>query len=193
MRTRKTFTVLTTLVTAATVSMLSAPAVTAAQDGLRMSATIDVFDTDHSSGRAVTYDTELVPPGSLAVVASVFSESTGTITELEVRGLVPDREYGAHVHVDPCGPSGDDAGPHYQHEQDPEQPSTDPAYANPDNEVWLDFTTDDKGAASARSEVDWAYGDRKPGSVVIHERHTSTGEGEAGAAGARLGCITVSF
>ncbi len=192
MRTRKTATVLAALVTAATVSTISAPAVTAAQGQLRASVTMDVFKTDHRSG-AVTYDTELVPAGSLALVTSVSSDSIGTTTELQVMGLVPDREYGAHVHVNPCGRSGDDAGPHYQHKLDPNQPSTDPAYANPENEIWLDFTTDGKGAASVRSKVDWTFhDDRKPASVVIHERHTSTGEGEAGTAGARLACITVS-
>ncbi|MCP2253545.1 superoxide dismutase, Cu-Zn family [Prauserella aidingensis] len=142
---------------------------------------------------AATYDLEGVPAGARASVLSLSSGPVGTVTKFTVSGLQPNRQYGAHVHENPCGPTGDDAGPHFQHAQDPNPPSTDPEYANPDNEVWLDFTTTAHGSGFAASHVDWSYGDRRPASVVIHEHHTSTEPGEAGDAGSRLACINVHF
>ncbi|CAM3182247.1 superoxide dismutase [Saccharomonospora xinjiangensis] len=173
-----------------TLTAVTAPGVSASENA--MTAVVTVFQTDHRLGTAVTYDASLVPVGALARVA-VMTSDRGTITELAVRGFVPDREYGAHLHARPCGATGADAGPHHQHVQDPEQPSTDPAYANPGNEIWLDFTTDAAGAASARSEVGWTFGERRPASLVIHERHTSTAEGEAGVAGERLACVNITL
>jgi Cu-Zn family superoxide dismutase len=112
-----------------------------------------------------------------------------------VRGLQPDRVYGAHVHTNPCGASPDDAGPHYQREVDPAGPGVDPHYANAENEIWLDFTTDATGAGSAETTVAWELPDdrRLPGSVVIHSTGTNTGPGVAGTAGARVACITIKF
>ncbi|PXY31405.1 superoxide dismutase family protein [Prauserella muralis] len=139
---------------------------------------------------AVTYDETLVPEGAMAGVLSVTRSHLGTITKLGVHGLVPNRAYGAHVHTKPCGPTGEAAGPHFQHVQGP---SDDPAYANPENEIWLDFTTNAAGTGFAASRVDWTFGERRPESVVIHDHHTSTAPGEAGSAGPRLACLNVDF
>lgn len=145
------------------------------------------------SAPAVTYDEEQVPAGAGVVVSQVETPDGGTTVVLAAHGLQPDREYGAHVHVNGCGPTGDAAGPHFQNEPDPVTPSTDPEYANPENEVWLDFTTDGIGSGHAVSSVGWQFGDRPAGSVVIHEEHTSHEPGEAGAAGTRLACVNVDF
>ncbi|RZQ65349.1 superoxide dismutase family protein [Amycolatopsis suaedae] len=151
------------------------------------------FDTYRPGAVATTYKPDLVPVGSRASVLAVSSQATGLRTKLIVHGLRPDREYGAHVHTKPCGATGDAAGPHFQHRVDPKQPSVDPAYANPRNEVWLDFTTNRLGSAVAKSTVDWRFGERRAGSVVIHEHHTHTDPGHAGTAGSRLACLTVNF
>jgi superoxide dismutase, Cu-Zn family len=143
------------------------------------------------SGELGTYRPDLVPEGARATVLGL--PMAGTTVVLSVRGLVPHRHYGAHVHTKPCGPAPADSGPHYQDQVDPVHPSTDPAYANPDNEIWLDFGTDAHGAAVTSSTVDWAFGERRGASVVIHETHTHTAPGEAGTAGARLACLTVRF
>jgi Cu-Zn family superoxide dismutase len=140
----------------------------------------------------ITYDTASVPVGSRAVVLSVPRHG-GTTVDLRVRGLLPDRAYGAHVHQKPCGATGDAAGPHFQHVPDPVQPSVDPRYANPRNEIWLDLTTDVHGNARSSASVDWRFGDRAAGSVVLHAEHTHTGPGHAGTAGPRLACVTVDF
>jgi Cu-Zn family superoxide dismutase len=72
--------------------------------------------------------------------------------------------------------------------------SVDPAYANPRNEIWLDFTADRLGTGGRclqgrlAARRPW-----RPKSVVIHETHTNSDPGRAGTAGARLGCVNVDF
>ncbi|WP_245818649.1 superoxide dismutase family protein [Haloechinothrix alba] len=145
-----------------------------------------------SADDAYTYDTELAPEG--AELGVEVDEGDTTSVTLSVRGLVPDRAYAAHAHSEPCGADGSDAGPHFQHEVDPNQPSTDPDYANPDNEIWLDFATDGAGDAEVTAEVPFGFAERAPASVVVHaEAETATEEGEAGAAGDRLACLTAPF
>lgn len=142
---------------------------------------------------AVTHDPKLVPAGSRAVVSG-YTSAHRTKTRLYVEGLLSDREYGSHAHAKPCGANPADSGPHHQHVPDPVQPSVDPKYANPQNEIWLDFTTDHHGAGYAESTVDWGFdGERRAHSVVIHETHTHTEPGHAGMAGARLACLNVTF
>jgi Cu-Zn family superoxide dismutase len=146
-----------------------------------------VFGPYASGAHAVRYDAALIPEGASARALAVSGQHT--VTRLVVHGLLPRHEYGAHVHTKACGPAPADSGSHYQHVPDPVQPSVDPAYANPANEIWLDFHTDSHGNGVAFSRVDWDFGDRAPGSVVIHATHTHTDPGEAGTAGARLACL----
>lgn len=141
---------------------------------------------------AYTYNPTAAPPGAELTVTTP-SIRNGTQVELTATGLQPDREYGAHAHVEPCGETGDAAGPHFQYKPDPVTPSVDPAYANPTNEIWLDFKTDAQGSGRAIAQVPFTFGDRVPGSVVIHEKVTASSPGEAGEAGDRLACLTVPF
>lgn len=140
---------------------------------------------------AVTYDTTLIPTSA---TATVDTDSDGGTTEvaLSVSGLVPDRDYGAHVHTQQCGAKPDDSGPHYQNQKDPVTPS-DPDYANAENEIWLDFTTDAQGAATATATVDWEFRPGEANSLVIHQMHTMSEAGKAGTAGDRLACISAEF
>jgi Cu-Zn family superoxide dismutase len=119
-----------------------------------------------------------------------------TTVALSVDSLLADRGYAAHIHSEPCGVSGADAGPHYQHVVDPaatpDKPSVDPQFANPTNELWLDLVTDSSGRGSFQAQVPFGFGARPPGSVVIHEAApTATDPGEAGTAGARLACMSI--
>jgi Cu-Zn family superoxide dismutase len=139
-----------------------------------------------------------VPPGSMGSVHVVYDSAGRSEITLQVWGLRPNTEYGAHAHQNACGLTGDAAGPHFQHFVDPVQPSVSPAYANKANEIWLDFITDAEGYASAQTVQSWQFEpDRRAHSVVIHEEHTHTGThtgtGDSGTAGARLGCLTVDF
>lgn len=140
------------------------------------------------SGELTSYDSR-VPVGARADVVAGPVDG-GTVVLLRASGLLPNQDYGAHAHVNPCGVGAADAGPHYQHVQGG---ATDPAFANPANEIWLDFTTDERGRGEARARVEWQFGERRARSVVLHERHTHTEPGHAGVAGARVGCLTVPF
>ncbi|MFF5208936.1 superoxide dismutase family protein [Streptosporangium sp. NPDC000396] len=132
---------------------------------------------------AIAYDTTLAPSGASAEITAesgaVLATSTAT-----VRGFLPHRTYGAHLHANPCGPKPEDAGPHYQHTH---------AHPSADNEVWLDFTTDAQGAATAIARQDWAFRpDKPPQSLVIHAEPTRTAGTDAGTAGPRVACITLT-
>jgi len=149
------------------------------------------------ASNAFSYNTALAPEGA-HVSVSVTGDTAKTRVRLVVEGLLPERGYAAHAHANPCGASGDAAGPHFQNRPDPAaapgKPSTDPAYANPQNEVWLDLRTDGDGNGESTTEVPFVFGDRAPASVVIHEAETTgTEPGQAGAAGVRLACLTVPF
>lgn len=142
---------------------------------------------------AVTYNTELVPVAGRVQVKEELRRDGGTRIELRLRDLAANRTYGAHVHTKPCGKLPTDAGPHYQDELDPKQPSVDPKYANAENEVWLDVNTNGDGSARSIAVVDWRFRAGGARSVVLHETATSTHEGHAGTAGARLACVNVPF
>ncbi|WP_459642125.1 superoxide dismutase [Kineococcus sp. NUM-3379] len=166
-----------------------AAAAPAGERGTLVLHAVAAFDPAGTAG-AYTYDPALVPAGARAAVVSVSGRER-TRTLLAVHGLVPDRAYGVHLHVNPCGAAPADAGPHYQQVPDPVKPSVDPAYANPENEVWLDVHTDAAGNAVVRSLNPWRYR-AAPASLVIHTEHTHTEPGKAGTAGARLACLTLT-
>ncbi len=145
---------------------------------------------------AETYNLTLAPVGSrLEVTLSPSDESTNA--ELTVAGLLPNRGYAVHAHVNACGASPELDGPHYQNRIDPaatrQAPSTNPEYANPRNEIWLDVHTDAAGSGTSRTTVPFVFTDRGPGSIVVHEAmQTATEPGQAGKAGARIACLTLS-
>ena len=118
---------------------------------------------------AITYDPAVVPPGATARL-TVATTARGTTVRLTVTGMVPRRSYGAHLHTRPCTAVPDRAGPHYQHRRDPKAaaspPPADPAYANPDNEVWLDFTADAQGAATSTATQNWMFDETQPPRVA---------------------------
>ncbi|MBV7248570.1 superoxide dismutase family protein [Streptomyces sp. MW-W600-10] len=125
---------------------------------------------------ALTYDTRLVPAGARIEVTQ-FTDPSGTRVGARLRGLVPGRAYGMHVHTSPCGADPAAAGPHYQH-----RPA---ATADPVNEVWLDFRTDEDGDGRAEALHGWDFREGGARSVIIHDRQ--------GGAGERAACFTVPF
>jgi superoxide dismutase, Cu-Zn family len=144
---------------------------------------------------AYIYDALIVPSGSSAEV-TITTSGGSTKVSVTISGYLPNRAYGAHLHAKACGVDPKDSGPHYQYKPDPAastSASVDPQYANATNEVWLDFTTDATGKATASTEVPWqASADRRPAALVIHAEHTHTEAGKAGSAGARASCLTLS-
>jgi Cu-Zn family superoxide dismutase len=141
---------------------------------LRTDAT---FEDPGTASTALTYDRKLVPEGARIEVRQYVEGDGATAVALRVDGMVPGHVYGAHVHQKPCGADPAAAGGHYQHD-----PS---AGATPQNEVWLDFTADARGAGRAGARHDWGFRPGEAGSVVIHD--------EPGDSGARVGCFTVPF
>lgn len=123
-----------------------------------------------SEDNAFTYDEVAVPVGSSVHLDSEGQDGRTTVT-FTATGLAPN--------VDPAA--------------SPESPSSDPAYANPQNEIWLDVTTDASGNAQSSTTVDWEFREGEANSVVLHAQHTMTGPGQAGMAGDRLACINEDF
>jgi superoxide dismutase, Cu-Zn family len=149
--------------------------------------------SEAARAKAVTYNTELVPAGARVQVKEELRRGGGTRIALRVRDLVPNRVYGVHVHTKPCGALPADAGPHYQNRVDPVQPSVNPKYANPFNEVWLDLATNKDGSDRSTAIVGWRFREGGARSVVLHESGTAMHPGHAGTAGARLACVNVPF
>jgi Cu-Zn family superoxide dismutase len=140
---------------------------------------------------AITYDPAVVPPGATAKL-TITKTGYGTEVRLTATGLIPHRAYGAHLHTNPCTAIPDEAGPHYQNHRDPVTPSVNPVYANPQNEVWLDFTADTTGAGVSTSAHGWDFDPKSPPrSLVLHAEPTRTAPGEAGKAGPRAACLTL--
>ena len=126
--------------------------------------------------------------GGEASVHSVTTPSGKTIVTLHVSGLPANRSFGSHVHKLAC--NDNKAGGHYQNV--PAVPPTsvnDPSVANPENEVWLDFTANAAGNAEAHAEVDFAFRLDGANAVMIHDHHTESG----GVAGSKLACLDVDF
>jgi len=170
-------------------AVLAVGLVACGSDGVERTGTL-APPTDAES--AYTYDQTAAPAGAELTV-TLSPTDGGASVELTVDGLQPNRTYGAHAHLNPCGETGDAAGPHFQKVEDPVSPSVDPAYANPKNEIWLDVRTDGDGAGSTIAEVPFDFAGRGPASVVLHEMPTATAAGKAGTAGGRLACLTVPF
>jgi Cu-Zn family superoxide dismutase len=157
------------------------------------------FTLPDPTSKTITYNTALVPVDA-AILASMEPsgwDRSQTVATLTVAGLLRNRGSAIHAHTNPCGATGQDAGPHYQNHVDPaatsQHPSTDPHYAHPRNEIWLDVRTDANGVGVSHTTVPFVFTNRAPGSIVIHEAmSTATGPGQAGQAGARVACLTLS-
>lgn len=159
-------------------------------------STPNVTTASATTTRAETYNPALAPVGA-QVKAVLTPSGESTNVELTVSGFLPNRGYAAYADVNSCGGFPDVEGPHYQNRIDPaataQAPSTKPEYANPSNEIWLDLRTDAAGSGTSRTTVPFVFTDRGPGSIVVYEAmQAATGPGQAGKAGARIACLTLS-
>jgi superoxide dismutase, Cu-Zn family len=149
----------------------------------------------NSTSRAITYNRDLAPIGA-AMTATIIPTSEGSTAQLTVLGLLPNRSYAVAAYNKPCGPTAGASGARFQNHPDPaatpSAPSTDPRYANPDNEIWLDVQTDASGAGTAATTVPFVLTDRVPGSIVVHDQtQTPQSSARAGNFGARIACLTL--
>lgn len=123
---------------------------------------------------ALTYDMKLVPAG--ARIEVVRRGGRGRVS-VSVRGEGPaaGRACGAHVQQGECGGIRPWWAGTYRRREDPVQPSTGPAHANPENEVWLGFTTDAHGAGAATARQSWEFRPGEAWSVVLRRRPGGAG------------------
>ena len=159
-------------------------------------STQNVTTASATTTKAETYNPALVPVGA-HLKAALTPSGESTNAEFIASGLLPNRGYAVHADVNSCGGVPDAEGPHYQNRIDPaataRAPSTNPEYANPNNEIWLDLRTDAAGSGTSRTTVPFVFTDRGPGSIVVYEApQTATGPGQAGKAGAPVACLTLS-
>jgi Cu-Zn family superoxide dismutase len=159
-------------------------------------STPNVTTASATTTKAETYNPALAPLGA-HVEAALTPSGESTNVELTVSGFPPNRGYAAYADVNSCGGFPNAEGPHYQNRIDPaataQAPSTNPAYANPSNEILLDLRTDAAGSGTARTTVPFVFTDRGPGSIVVYDAmQTATAPGQAGNAGARIACLTLS-
>lgn len=128
---------------------------------------------DHAYGEA----NPLADAGAAVQVVKTASGTTKFVLQVHGVDAAAGTTFGAHVHQNPCGVSGADAGPHYQHVGAPGSLE--------DREVWLDFTVNAAGNGHAQTTRSWTIDDTSPRSVIIHQLPTAPD----GAAGPRLACI----
>jgi len=169
-------------------------------DGTLASPTGESAARPNTGTLAYTYNPQLAPQGAhVSVMMTPHDEST--TAEMTVSGLAPNRGYAAHGNVNACSPDPAAEGPTYQNRIDPavsttaigQQKSTNPEYANPQNEVWLDVRTDASGSGTSRTTLPFVFTDRGPGSVVLYDgEQTNTAPGQAGQAGNPIACVSLS-
>ena len=169
---RRTTKALGALIAMAALIVMTTTAASAG-DNVTAKGDLTIFSNPYGDGRL-----NPISDGATAMVHSVEHDGSTTVT-LHVKGLPADRMFGAHVHKLAC--DNNKAGTHYRN--DPNGP------ASPDNEIWLDFMTNDAGNGESHATVDFTIRPGEAKSVVIHDHGTDS----SGAAGPKLACIDVDF
>ena len=163
-----------------------------------------VFDVPGAATTAVTYDVAQVPVGAeVDRPRGADRQPQDGRSRCTPAACCRTRRTARTRTTGRAALTGAAAGAHYQNVPDPAVggsetvASTDAAYANPSNEVWLDLETNAAGNGRAQTVVDWTFrptADGAPRSVILHLNTTSTGgTPPAGNAGARLACVTISL
>ena len=144
-----------------------------------------VYDNPYGDGGA--NPATGIQGSAMAVRVSAADGGAGMEVTLMVSGLPNNRDFGSHVHKAECDTGM--AGGHYQHTPAPDGGATNPMFANPDNEVWLDFTTNGSGTATSKATVDFVPAAGSAKAIIVHDRKT----GDGGVAGAKLACLPIAF
>lgn len=108
---------------------------------------------------AVTFDQHLVPIASHVVVVESPNDLGGLSVAITLKGLAPRTTFDAYVFTHACGPTPASSGVRTL-----DGPSK---QYYPQNEVWLPFTTNSRGAASSRVSQYWTFRRGRANSVVI--------------------------
>jgi hypothetical protein len=136
------------------------------------------------------YTPDLTPnpiPNTASAEAQAFDDDGQLRIELSVAGFPATRKFGAHLHKLTCEDTLK-AGGHYQNMPFPAGGmATDPTYANPTNEAWLDFTTDAAGEGEKVLTVDWIPRAGEAKAIIFHDMPSGVG----GVSGAKLACLPI--
>ena len=170
------------LALAAVTGLLAFGALPASAEGAHVASASGPF-TPNPGFVANTSDPDNPAIGAEGNVHVVVGANGRTIAALHVDGLPAGRSFAAHLHRDACSASF--GGPHYQ-----APTGTPTGNADPEHEVWLDFTTNAAGNARSQAVVPFEV---TPGarSVVIHQGD-ATGPGGVVVPSQRLACIDVT-
>jgi Cu-Zn family superoxide dismutase len=118
-----------------------------------------VSPTSYRTSPAVTYDRSSVRLGSRVQVLEEHNNTGGLVVQLGVWGLTPNRNYNAYVYTRPCGLTPASAGKRTQNGPSNEH--------YPQNEVWLNFKTNVRGAAHSQVSQNWTFNADQANSVVL--------------------------
>lgn len=128
-----------------------------------------------AGGPAYTYSpSTLVPVGATAEVRVVETAAGTTVATLQVRDFAASTTYAVHAHIGPCSSSPGTSLGHYQ--------DSSTGGVNPENELWLGFSTNKAGIGSAQSVVGWEFRPTDALSVTFHHGGPT-----------RVACLPVAF
>jgi hypothetical protein len=138
--------------------------------------------------------------GRLAALASTAPSVDGTVDAeydttgrstltLHLSGLEPGETYAAYAYRQPCDATKD---LRFQQFPDRKQPSSNPLFANPFNEIWFVGKADQHGQATSRVRRSSQFAPTwSPRSVVLEGDPIIRGTSKL--PGPRLACLTVAF
>ena len=156
-----------------------------------------VLATPAQGGPAMTYAPATAPEGAQVALEVVPGDGSTTAT-FRVTGMLPDRGYAVHAHVRRAGrPATTPARTSRtaSTRPRPRRPRR-PTPPTPTRRTRSGWTCAPTATAPGRrrATVPFAFPDRAPASVVVHEKEmTATAPGQAGTAGGRLACLTSTW
>lgn len=180
MTTKRTFAALVFTTVTAMVVTTAAPAgaddgYVAAEGELRDLDTAAINPTDGAYAQFIAFGIAEAGTHAVLVVTGLAESAAGTTL-------------GAHVHSGSCvAGQPATAGPHYNTEGP--TGAANPALADEEHEVWLDFTVNPGGFGIGWASVPFVIPAGGAHAVVIHRDPTGAG----GVAGPRLACLPVEF
>jgi Cu-Zn family superoxide dismutase len=151
---------------------------------------LTVFATPYAANPARAMEANPIANTATAA-ATAWKVGSKLKLALSVAGMPAKRTFGSHLHKFTC--DNMKAGGHYQNNPwpttNPMSSANDPVYANPENEAWLDFTTDDGGKATKEVTSNWLPRAGEAKSIIIHDMATA----EGGKAGDKLACLPLDL
>jgi Cu-Zn family superoxide dismutase len=125
-------------------------------------------------GKFIIFDPGLGKAGGVEGQLESSAFGGRTTSDLFIRKAPPNKNWGAIAHVDPCNIN--QGGARYRN--NPQGGS------NPQNEIWLDIKTNNKGQGSSRSVVNFVVRPDGANSLVLYQNPAASGN-----VGNRIACL----